>query len=157
MPACSSTRCARTTPTGPCWGFGPPPRTVRFWLRRQAHETALHRWDVEHALTGHASLDEPLALDGLDEVAIMFVPRQLRLGRLEPDGSLLALHPDGADAPVLLDLGAEPGQAPPAVVRGSAETLLLLVWGRVGLDDRRLSVSGDRGSAERVLAGPLVP
>jgi len=29
----------------PCWTFADPP-TVQFWMRRQAHETALHHWDA---------------------------------------------------------------------------------------------------------------
>jgi uncharacterized protein (TIGR03083 family) len=150
------TELAADDPDRPCWGFGPPPRTVRFWLRRQAHETALHRWDAEHALTGSASLDEELARDGLDEVATVFLPRQLRLGRLQGDGTVLALRPDGG-APVLLDLGAEPAQVASATLSGPAEALLLLVWGRTTVDDPRVTIGGDVQRARATLALALVP
>nr|MDT0667734.1 maleylpyruvate isomerase N-terminal domain-containing protein [Micromonospora sp. DSM 115978] len=33
-----------------CWTFGPRPRTAGFWIRRQAHETAVHRWDLESVI-----------------------------------------------------------------------------------------------------------
>src|SRR6478752_151293 len=33
----------------PCWNFGPPPRTAGFWLRRQAHEHAIHLVDARQA------------------------------------------------------------------------------------------------------------
>ncbi|MCU1692561.1 MAG: maleylpyruvate isomerase family mycothiol-dependent enzyme [Frankiales bacterium] len=143
-------------PDRPCWGFGPQPRTVAFWLRRQAHETALHRWDAEQALGGSPRLDEDLARDGLDEVATVFLPRQLRLGRLQPAGALLALQPRQGE-PVLLDVGAAPGARASATVSGPAEALLLLVWGRLPLDDARLALSGDGVLARELLALPLVP
>ncbi|GAC1610945.1 MAG: maleylpyruvate isomerase family mycothiol-dependent enzyme [Mycobacteriales bacterium] len=147
---------AQDDPDRPCWGFGPAPRTVRFWLRRQAHETALHRWDAEHAVTGSATIHDDLARDGLDEVATVFLPRQLRLGRLEANGGLLALHPDGG-VPLLLDLGAAPGQAATTTVSGPAVALLLLVWGRTTADDPRVTITGDAGLARATLALPLVP
>ena len=37
-------------PESECWTFGPPPRTARFWLRRQAHEHAIHLVDACQAL-----------------------------------------------------------------------------------------------------------
>ncbi len=147
---------AADDPDRPCWGFGPAPRTVRFWLRRQAHETALHRWDAEHALTGSATLDDELARDGLDEVATVFLPRQLRLGRLEANGGRLAVYPAGG-APLLLDFGAAPGQQAAAAVSGPAATLLLLLWGRTAADDPLVTITGDAGFALATLALPLVP
>lgn len=140
-------------PDAPCWGFGPPPRTVRFWLRRQAHETSVHRWDAQTALGLPARLDDALALDGLDEVATVFLPRQLRLGRLEGTGTELLLQPDGAPALPLRVGGDERRVA----VAGPAEALLLLVWGRLPLSDPRLSIHGDADLAADTLSLPLVP
>jgi hypothetical protein len=45
------------------------------------------------------------------------------------------LHGDGT--------GGAPGSAD-AEVSGPAEALVLLLWGRLGLDDRRLTVTGSR-------------
>jgi hypothetical protein len=49
------------------------------------------------------------------------------------------------------------GPAPVAEVTGPEEALALLVWRRIGLDDTRLTVTGDRAAAAAVLAEPLVP
>jgi len=35
-------------PDSNCWTFGLP-RSRLFWFRRQALETAVHAWDVQHA------------------------------------------------------------------------------------------------------------
>ncbi|HMQ25991.1 MAG TPA: maleylpyruvate isomerase family mycothiol-dependent enzyme [Acidimicrobiales bacterium] len=136
-------------PDAPCWTFaGPGP--ARAWWRRRAHETAIHRWDVAGAAGAPSPVDRDLALDGIDEVFELFVPR---LGdRLAGDGRSLHLHatddgrPDGAgewtitfstDGPT-----AERGHAKgDAAVRGSASDLLLLLWNRVPAS--RLEVFGD--------------
>ena len=88
----------------------------------------------------------------------MFFPRQVRLGRTAPLSTSLAVRPDGHDRLVLAGDGtaAHPGPAA-AEVAGPAEVLLLLLWGRLGLDDPRLQVSGDRGAAASVLAARIVP
>ena len=61
---------AAAVPGTPCWNFGPPPRLVDFWIRRQAIETAVHRWDVLEAMGQRPELAPALAADGIDEVAI---------------------------------------------------------------------------------------
>ncbi|MFJ4688792.1 maleylpyruvate isomerase family mycothiol-dependent enzyme [Streptomyces sp. NPDC088789] len=35
-----------------CWTFLPAPSPLAFWARRQAHETTVHRFDAESALSG---------------------------------------------------------------------------------------------------------
>jgi uncharacterized protein (TIGR03083 family) len=59
-------------PEAPCWNFGPPPRTAGFWLRRQAHEHAIHLIDACQA-SGLAAPDlgADFMLDGVDEVRTM--------------------------------------------------------------------------------------
>ncbi len=144
-------------PAAPCWTFGPHPRTASFWQRRMPHETALHAWDAHAALGADLPLDRDLALDGVDEVVTMFVPRQVRLGRLAPPPYALELR--AADAPH----GAGPWRvfgderAPDAVVSAPAATLLLLLWKRVPLDSDGVTVEGDGNAARVVLGGPLTP
>jgi uncharacterized protein (TIGR03083 family) len=57
------------------WTWFPGDQTVGFWLRRMAHETAIHRVDAQLAagvpLTPH---DPALATDGVDEVLGTFLP-----------------------------------------------------------------------------------
>jgi uncharacterized protein (TIGR03083 family) len=164
---------AGSDPDAPCWTFGPRPGTVRFWLRRQAHEHAIHAVDAHasrSAPAGGVRIDPTLALDGIDEVAAMFFPRQVRLGRTAPlERSLAIAATDGAGFVRILagdgtqplgtqPLGTQPlGTRPEAEVRGPAEVLYLLLWGRTGLDDHRLELVGAPEAARSVLAAALVP
>ncbi len=147
---------AETDPDAPCWGMGPPPRTAAFWLRRQAHETAVHRWDAQDAQGGAGGLDPVLAADGVDEVATIFLPRQVRLGRREPLPAPVRLVCSDAATSVVL------GEGPPvATVTGRAADLLLVCWGRRDagalLAAGALTVTGDSAAARTVLGSPLTP
>jgi len=46
----------------------------RFWLRRQAQEMALHRWDAQRATGEPEPLDGELAADGVEELFAVFLP-----------------------------------------------------------------------------------
>ena len=35
----------------PAWNWGPRPKVASFWQRRMAHETAVHRWDAQFAVS----------------------------------------------------------------------------------------------------------
>src|SRR3954462_11131362 len=63
-----------------CWTFLPAPFPRAFWTRRQAHETAIHRVDVEGAAGRTTSFDPAFAVDGIDELMLGFFSR--RRGRL---------------------------------------------------------------------------
>ena len=147
-----------TEPDTACWTFGLRPHTARFWFRRQAHEAAMHRWDLAAAVGRDVGYPDSLAADGVDEVVNMFFPRQVRLRRAAPLSTSLAVWPDGSGRLVLAGDGtaAHPGPAA-GEVSGPAEVLVLLLWGRLGLDDPRLHVTGDRAAAASVLAAGIVP
>lgn len=143
-----------TDPDAPCRGLDAQPQAAAFWVRRLAHETALHRWDAEVAAGRPAVVDPVLALDGVAEVAAVMYPRQLRLGRREPLGAAVELvAPEGR---VVLGEGAPVGR-----VHGPAEVLLLAVWGRQGvralLRDGTLTADGDVDAVVGVLDQRLVP
>ena len=140
----------------PCWTFADPPM-VRFWMRRQAHETTLHRWDAASSLGRAVTIPEPLAEDGIDEVLTMFLPRQVRLNRLPPGPELVELVCDSGRRLTLATTGADTLRAPDATVSGTAESLLLLLWRRIALTDPRLEVTGTRSTVEDVLLRPLTP
>lgn len=148
-------------PSAECWTFGPAPHSVAFWLRRQAHETAMHAFDAARSQNAPAGFDRRLALDGIDEVVRMFFPRQVRLKRMEPLTRSLALEP--ADSPgtrwVLATDGAGPesGREAPAhaTIRASAGDLLLLLWGRLELGSAQATVEGDAEAANRILGARL--
>ncbi len=117
---------AERAPDTPAWTFGPEPRTTAFWRRRQVHEVLVHTWDAESSQGTPTPLDPALAWDGVDEVATMFYPRQVRLGRTEPlPGTLHLVATDLPDAaPVAL------GAGPVREVRAPAADVLLLLWHR---------------------------
>jgi uncharacterized protein (TIGR03083 family) len=146
-----------TDPTAECWSFGPRPRTAVFWFRRQAHETAMHARDAQEAAGGRrAPLDPELVVDGIDEVLTMFLPRQVRLGRLDASPEVVDLRPTDADTgPFRL---APAGDGPiVGTVHAPAETLLLLLWRRYGLDAPGVRVEGDADHVRSILALPITP
>jgi len=157
---------ADTDPDAPCWAFGPKPSTVRFWLRRQVHEHAVHARDALATVGRPWTIDADVALDGVDEVVRMFFPRQVRLGRIAPLTRSLAVRPVGAGGPDggwLLagdGTGVPPSAGPVAAdaeVSGAPDALYLLLWGRVSPADPQVSVTGDRSAAEAVLGTAIVP
>jgi uncharacterized protein (TIGR03083 family) len=166
-----------TDPDTPCWTFAPP-HTAAFWFRRQMHETAVHAGDAAASQGTTRPYGAELALDGIDEVVGTFFPRQVRLGRIPPLPSALAVQPAEGGRWVLAGDGrgrqatpSHPAGGGPrsqrawrlreaprdasATLSGPAEAVLLLLWHRITLDDPRLTVSGDRAAADAVLAAAL--
>ena len=129
------------TATWPTWA-GPQPGT--FFPRRMAQEAAVHRWDG----TG-GPIDRDLAVDGIDELLELFVPR-LPAERFDGRAGSLHLHATDADGEWLVHLAEdgitfEHGHAKGDVaIRGAAADLLLWSWNRVPVDDR-FEVFGDAG------------
>jgi uncharacterized protein (TIGR03083 family) len=147
-----------TSPDAPCWTFGPPPPEAMFWFRRQAHEAAVHRWDLGTVLSRDLGYPAELAADGVDEVVTVFFPRQVRLRRIPPLARSLAVAVDDGPTWVLHGDGTgEPDGPADATVTGPADGLVLLLWGRVGLDDPRLTVTGSSEAAAAVLSAGIVP
>jgi len=128
-----------------------PDKTVGFWQRRQVHEHRIHRWDLEQALGQPEPLDPLLAHDGLDEIATMFWPRQVRLGRAAmPAHGLRVVTTDTGGQWVL-------GEDVAATVTGRAADLLLVLMHRQRLDRTSLAWSGDEAQGRSVLALALAP
>ncbi len=142
--------------TAPTWHPFPAPMTVGFWARRQLHETTVHRWDAEYALDALTPIETATAVDGIDEFLRVILPRRLKAdGAVQPTAAL-HLHctdvdPE-ADADWLvrhsggeLEVGRSSGPAEVALI-GSAESLLLALWGRTGAaaDDHEAIGEPDR-------------
>jgi uncharacterized protein (TIGR03083 family) len=140
--------------------FMPEAMTVRFWRRRMALETLVHRTDAEIAVGEVSAMDDDLSADGVDELLWFGTHPE----NTEPDGvaapSVVALT-DGTRAWVatLTDRGLTTSAAgpPDATVRGTAPALLLALSGRdlEGLGAPRFGVSeptveGDRTAYERL-------
>jgi uncharacterized protein (TIGR03083 family) len=61
-------------PTDPALTWHPPEQTVRFWIRRMAQETVIHRVDAELALGEPVTpIPDDLAVDGIDELLQVFL------------------------------------------------------------------------------------
>lgn len=140
-------------PDRPVWTFLGPGQT-RFWFRRQALETAVHRWDVEDARSHAAPIETELALAGIDEIFDMHLPR--RLAGADPPAlpaSSLHLHAtDDAHGEWIIagdDQGAllvgHGHERADVALRASASELLLWSWGRRPIDG--LEILGDRAAA----------
>ena len=157
----------RTTDAeAPVWTFTGLPATVAFWIRRQAHEASMHRWDAQQAaLTSGRSIpaapagtdgfDADFAADGVDEYLSVFAWR--RLGEGFALGGSLHLHCTDAEGEwnITQDddgLHVATGHAKgDAALRGPSSLLLRLHWGRATLDDG-IEVFGDRDLIGRWLA-----
>ncbi len=129
-------------------------RSVGFYVRRMAHETAVHRIDVEHALGRTPTPVVPeVATDGLDELYGVVLPFGLRRRptTVAPGGSLHLHRTDGAGEWTVelvdgaLQVGHVHGKST-AAVRGPASDLFTFAWNR-GLSPA-LEVFGDRAVAE---------
>jgi len=143
-------RLATGGPDAPAWVFDAPDAPVMaFWARRQAHETAIHRLDAEHAHLGAAVpvslFDRELAVDGIDEVLTMWVPRRVGAAPPELAGAVRFAATDAARTWVLrLAPGAAPyldgGESADASVVGTADAVYRAAWHRPSA----ASVTGDR-------------
>lgn len=116
-----------------------------FWRRRMAHETVVHRVDVEDALGLSATLDGDLAVDGVDEVLELFLPFSIDTEGWPPHGVLWLVRADGPEQwwvePGHRDVhvrrgpvdGASPRERPSSEatrVEAPASELFLVCWGR---------------------------
>ncbi|MCC2313385.1 maleylpyruvate isomerase family mycothiol-dependent enzyme [Cellulomonas xiejunii] len=143
-------------PDAPAWTLDDS-GVVRFWHRRQVHETLVHLWDLRTA--GGLPLDVPAALwaDTVDEVVHVMHPRQVRLGRSVASPVRVGLVATDAARTWTVHAADDAPTAPVAEVTGPAASLALLLWGRTTADDPHLAVAGDRTAVRATLGGSLTP
>jgi uncharacterized protein (TIGR03083 family) len=141
-------------PELPAWNWAPQAKKAVFWHRRMAHETAVHRWDMQMASGATEPIEAKLASDGITEVLDSWLPAGRRHGETEGVRGIVALHATdvgqtwfirlrGAgiallDTDTLLD-DDHPHER--AQATGTASDLLLALYGRVLFDV--LEVAGD--------------
>ncbi len=117
--------------------------TARFWYRRAAIETALHRLDVAEALQDPLSaLSDDRTVDAIAETLEFALPLAAEMVGV-PDGRLIVCSPE-------LDVRVEVGAGlRHATVVGHGQDVLNALWGR---HRERVSVIGDRAVAEEWLS-----
>jgi uncharacterized protein (TIGR03083 family) len=144
-----------------CWTFLPGAVSpLAFWARRQAHETTVHRVDVQQAAAAAAPgqdvdpVPAELAADGIDELLMGFARRNARRGPLaDPPRGLFVQAAGGyqwvarmGPEQAAVDRGWPGPAAGPAdcTVTGPAAELYLLLWNRGDLADLPgLRLTGD--------------
>lgn len=127
-----------SNPEAPCWTYAGRGKG-KFWIRRAAIETALHRVDVAEALctTPPPVLEKERAYDAIEETLEFALPLALELTD-EPKGRLIVLSHD-------LDIEAEFGEGSRhATIEGEGHDILAALWGR---NRDRVNVSGHQDVA----------
>jgi uncharacterized protein (TIGR03083 family) len=145
----------------PCLGS---PATKGFWARRQAHETTMHRWDIESTISKATITDPLFATDGIDELLDTFTRvrgEQVLTGPVAliatDTSSTWVVSPAEQHGRVTIR-GPQAGPSDiDAAISGPAEKLLLALWHRLTIDEARLSVTGSHSTALDFITGPVSP
>jgi hypothetical protein len=128
-----------------------PDQTVKFWIRRMAQESVIHRIDAELALhTDIAPIPEDLAVDGVDEVLRLFVGYGSRVWQDEFAPLLSGVQ--GRTVRVQLDGGGAPGSAAAA----GPSWLIRAEPGGVTVSSPETAAVAAASSADAVVSGPAV-
>jgi len=142
----------------------PGPGPARYWARRMAHETAVHRADAQITLGQRPQIDPVIAADGIDEwLGFLAEPDAGQGGQSLAvlHGKVLHVHvtDEGVAAgewmirPTAGAVTVEPGHGKGDVaVRGPASDLLLLLMRRVP-PGPPVEVNGDAALLDALLAG----
>jgi uncharacterized protein (TIGR03083 family) len=140
-----------SNPTDSMWAWGAD-QHVRFWSRRQLHETLVHRFDLEIATGRRPAAAAYVAADTIDEFlvnlakAAYFSP-QVELLRGNGESIVLRATDTGNTWTVRLDpdrfdvLAGEQQRAT-ARMSGPAVTMALVLYRRLSLADSCLDVAG---------------
>ena len=144
-------------PDRPVWTFAGM-GTSRFWIRRQAVEAAIHRWDAQLASGPAEPVETELALAGVDEMLDFFLPLRVKPDQLTGSAHLHATDSEHGEwivqpTPDEILVGHNHEKADVAL-RAPASDLLLMVWGRTPMQEPE--VFGDASvlaSLQQALAG----
>jgi uncharacterized protein (TIGR03083 family) len=138
--------------TNPAWTWCNHEHSARWWLRRMAHETAIHAADAILTAGGTPGLDERLATDGVDEILIEMMVGGPSWGTVTPGDRVVAIELDSQERWVLRSAsfsGTSPtsgrtyealdtfllDDAPAdTTISADASTIDLWLWGRGPLD-----------------------
>ncbi|MFT7504174.1 MAG: hypothetical protein ACI91Q_002988 [Gammaproteobacteria bacterium] len=147
-----------TEPDAPTWHPFSLEQQVWVWARRQALETAMHRWDAQTAIGVQAGLDPELSSEGIQEYFELGLPRVLSRAKIDPPAVSLHVHCTDVDGEWLV--WGEDGKyrmlpvhdKGDAAIRGTAADIWLLLMGR--LDRSELNIVGDASAADAWLDLP---
>jgi uncharacterized protein (TIGR03083 family) len=140
-------------PDAPMWAWGTD-QHVRFWSRRQLHETLVHRIDIELALGLDPSTEPAVAADAIDEFLVNLGPAASfspRVKNLRGDGTRVAFRANDHDRDWVIVLrpdgfaveGGPAAEGATATLSGPSLALLLVLYRRWPLATPGLEQSGD--------------
>jgi len=142
---------AAHAPGEPCATPWPDNRTYSFWRRRMAHETAVHRVDVQAALgVDVAPVAVDFAADGVDELLLFWFGRRLaQIGMTATNQGAVGIQVSDLSWIAILGrarstarrVPAVDARAADAVVTGDPMDVYLWLWGR--RPDRSVEITGD--------------
>ena len=144
------------------WAWGPH-QSVRFWSRRQLHETAIHRIDLAQAGGAPTPLEPAVANDSILELidflphAVVFLPD---VEQLRGNGETIALRATDTDGVGTITLGPDgftfsstvAGATADAALVGPVSELALVMSRRRALDSDLVEVHGHRDLIEHWIA-----
>ena len=139
-------------PDDEMWAWGPD-QHVRFWSRRQLHETLVHRMDLELAAQRDPRAEDAIAIDAIDE----YLTNIEKVAGHAPDSSLLRGHGEkvafrirGIDSLWSITFGEDgfsvsstEGRFDAELV-GSPVDVLLVILRRRGIENGNVELIGDR-------------
>jgi len=132
------------------WAWGHD-QHVRFWSRRQLHETLIHRMDIDLATGKAPETDARIAVDGIDEFLVNlksaagFSPK---VRELRGTGEVLQVRTSDADANWSIKLApdgfelTEDAATPAASLYGASMDVLLVLYRRLPLKSTNVAGSG---------------
>lgn len=148
------------SPAQPCATWSATDRTVGFWIRRMAQETAVHRVDAAQAVGGRWGVDPELAADGVAEALELWLGTRLgtkvggsgRTVRLLASAGASAAVVDWTVRPLktIVEFGRGPADAD-VTVTGTPAALWAWTWGRSDAD-HPVDTVGDQEAADEVRA-----
>jgi len=131
----------------PVWNWFRGVAPARFWMRRMALETSMHRWDGQAAVPPPQPIDTAVALLGVDEMLDDLLPLLRTQAQELSTDAAMHLHCTDAEGEWLVRFGADGATVSrehakgDVAVRATASDLYLLLWNRIGAE--HLEVFGD--------------
>ncbi len=128
-----------------CPTFLPAPSPLAMWARRQAHETAIHRFDAQSAVGAGSGFDPVFASDGIDELVAASAPRRNEFP--VESAKTMMVHATDTDDRWHITLAPDGittirGDGPADVtLTGDASDLYLVLWNRA--EDSTITITGD--------------
>ena len=147
-------------PQDEMWAWGRD-QHVRFWSRRQLHETLVHRMDLELAAQRSPRAETPVVIDAIDEFLCNFendAKKSPGRSSLRGNGEKLAFRPSDSQTMWLITFDEDGFRVSndeadfDAELTGTSVDLLLVILGRRGVGEGPVELNGDRRIVDLWLA-----